>query len=464
MKKHIFPILLAFLLVIPAILLLWGFALPSQYGETFLGELSAQADRLSESDGKRIILVGGSSAPFSLRSDLLEAALPGYTVIDFGLYADIGTSVMLELLEPELRSGDLVIIAPEQNALNNNWSADSLWQGLDGRFDLLRRLSSDRLEKLLAAFPGFAGKKFRYFLHGSPVPTDIYARSSFNRYCDIDSPLRSANTMPGGFDSTQPISFALEVLDEDFVSALNDFATKAAERGAKVYFRFAPMNRAALDGTDPDAFYDHLRSRLHFPILGDPNRSILDSGWFFDTNFHLNSSGAVYFTRVLLDDLKILLGDTTPNPIELPAMPATAPTESYVGDDRDAACFRYEAVSDGWQLTGLTEEGAERAELVLPTTYQGQPVLSMAEGLFENNTTLRRVTIQPNLSVLPDGLFRGCTNLTALVLTGGPTDYLVGDGLTDGADFRIFVPAESLDSFVLSYRWQKNSGLFSPIA
>lgn len=224
------------------------------------------------------------------------------------------------------------------------------------------------------------------------------------------------------------------------------------------------MNRSALDGTDPDAFYDHLRTHLHFPILGDPNRSILDSGWFFDTNFHLNAAGAVYFTRGLLDDLKILLGDTTPNPIALPVLPAPAPTERYVGDDRDAACFRYEAVSGGWQLAGLTEDGTNRTELVLPTIYQGQPVLSMAENLFENNTTLRRVTIQPNLSVLPDGLFRGCSNLTALVLTGGPTDYLVGDGLTDGADFRIFVPAEDLDSFVLSYRWQKYSGLFSPIA
>ena len=88
----------------------------------------------------------------------------------------------------------------------------------------------------------------------------------------------------------------------------------------------------------------------------------------------------------------------------------------------------------------------------------------MAENLFENNTTLRRVTIQPNLSVLPDGLFRGCTNLTALVLTGGPTDCLVGNGLTDGADIRIFVPTESLDGFVLGYRWQKYSSLFSPIA
>ncbi len=59
---------------------------------------------------------------------------------------------------------------------------------------------------------------------------DIYARSSFNDYCDIDSPLRAANTMPGCFDPTQPISFAPEVLDKAFVSTLNDFAAKAAER------------------------------------------------------------------------------------------------------------------------------------------------------------------------------------------------------------------------------------------
>ena len=52
------------------------------------------------------------------------------------------------------------------------------------------------------------------------------------------------------------------------------------------------MNRSALDSTDPDTFYDHLRTHLHFPILGDPNRSILDSGWFFDTSFHLNAAGA----------------------------------------------------------------------------------------------------------------------------------------------------------------------------
>lgn len=58
----------------------------------------------------------------------------------------------------------------------------------------------------------------------------------------------------GGFDPTQPISFAPEVLDEDFAATLNDFAAKAAERGAKVCFRFAPMNKAALDGTDPGRF------------------------------------------------------------------------------------------------------------------------------------------------------------------------------------------------------------------
>ena len=311
-------------------MLLWGFALPAQYGETFLGQLSARWTGFRKAGASVSFSWAAASVPFSLRCDLLEAALPVYTVIDFGLYARLGTSVMLELLGrscgPAIWSSSPRAERPEQQLVGGQPVAGT---GRPVRPAL--PVGPGSIRKLLAAFPGFAGKKFRYFLQGSPIPGDIYARSSFNAYCDIDSPLRSANTMPGGFDPTQPISFAPEVLDEDFAATLNAFAARAAERGAKVYFRFAPMNRSALDGTDPDAFYDHLRTHLHFPILGDPNRSILDSGWFFDTNFHLNAAGAVYFTRGLLDDLKILLGDTTPNPIELPAIPAPAPYGTLCG-------------------------------------------------------------------------------------------------------------------------------------
>ena len=37
-------------------------------------------------------------------------------------------------------------------------------------------------------------------------------------------------------------------------------------------------------------------------MISDPNRYILDSGWFYDSNFHLNSAGAAVRTRLLAEE------------------------------------------------------------------------------------------------------------------------------------------------------------------
>ena len=104
------------LLLLPVLLLVCAFALPAQYGQTFLGEMPDKLRRLENTPGKRIVIIGGSSVPFALDSALLEAQLPEYRVVDFGMYADMGTVVMLDWARSEVHPGDLFIIAPEQNA------------------------------------------------------------------------------------------------------------------------------------------------------------------------------------------------------------------------------------------------------------------------------------------------------------------------------------------------------------
>ena len=154
----------------------------------------------------------------------------------------------------------------------------------------------------------------------------MYARSSFDGYGDIIYPDRTANIMSGGYNPNDLISFSRDVIAEDFVDALNDFARAVVAKGAKVVYHFPPMNAAALepdtDQTAVDTYYDYLDGQLLFPILGDPNRCILDSGWFYDTNFHLNASGATVFTKLLIEDLKVYLEDTSPTDIALPSMPS----------------------------------------------------------------------------------------------------------------------------------------------
>ena len=90
--------------------------LPDQYGNTYVSALPDKCDRLSGVDGKKIVFVGGSSLPFGIRSDLIERELDGeYEVVNFGLYATLGTKLMMDLSMSEIKNGDIIILSPELN-------------------------------------------------------------------------------------------------------------------------------------------------------------------------------------------------------------------------------------------------------------------------------------------------------------------------------------------------------------
>ena len=222
--KKLFTSMLCVFIAIPLLLTVWGFALPAQYSNTFVGELPAKRALLAaESDKPRLILVGGSAAAFGVDSALLARELPDYQPVNFGLYAALGTRVMLDLSIKELRPGDLVVIMPEQQrqALSDTVGADAFWQAVDGDFSALACLHARDFGPLLGAFPRFAGAKFRYFLTGAPSPDGVYRRGSFNAVGDVVNPLCSANILPDGYDTTMPIRFDSSMLDTDFRDALH---------------------------------------------------------------------------------------------------------------------------------------------------------------------------------------------------------------------------------------------------
>ena len=225
------------LLAVPLVLAVWGFLLPAQYRETFPGELAVKCELLAQDAEKpRLVLVGGSAAAFGVDSALLEEQLPQYKVVNFGLYAALGTRVMLDLSEPLLREGDLVVVLPEQQqqTLSDHLGAQTLWQAAEGEFSLLRCLHFRDAAAMLGAFPQFAAQKFRFFCTGGPSLSGVYQRSSFNAAGDIVSPLCTANRMPGGWDPTTPIRFDTALLDKTFCAELNAYAARLAERGVTV--------------------------------------------------------------------------------------------------------------------------------------------------------------------------------------------------------------------------------------
>ncbi len=448
------------ILAVPATLCGFAFALPAQYDQAYLAGLQDKWDALAAAPSPRIVIAGGSGAAFGVRCDLLEQELPGYSVVNFGLYAGLGTTVTLELIRPLLRSGDIVIFSPEQSAqtLSDFFHAPSMWQAADGRPELLSALDGRRWGPMAGAFPAFAGDKARLCRDGSaPAGEGVYARSSFNHYGDMDCPGREQNVMAGGFDPNMPISFDPALPSEDFFAAVNGFARWCGEHGVTLCYRFCPMNAAAIpDGglSRLDGYANVLRERLDCPVLGDPAQAVLDAGWFFDTNFHLNASGAVANTAILAGELKAALDIPGPVSIPLPELPPLAGAGLTEGDNRDGGCFLYEDAGDGLRLIGLTTEGAGRESLTLPVSHGGMPVVSLAPAVFAGNARVREIVVQGNLRGLEDGSFEGCAALERLMLAqADPEKCAVGPGLLKGTDALVYVPPGRLSAYATNYFW-----------
>ena len=147
MKKSILALLLL-LLLLPGILFFSARSLPTIYQDSYYAELSSMVERLDAAQGKRLILLGGSSVAFGVDVPLLEKYLSekgfDYTVCPLGLYAAVGNSAMLSLSESALREGDVVILAlePASDALTSYFGATAFLKCAESAPSLFWRLNN----------------------------------------------------------------------------------------------------------------------------------------------------------------------------------------------------------------------------------------------------------------------------------------------------------------------------------
>ncbi|MBR2766405.1 MAG: hypothetical protein IKE03_10555, partial [Blautia sp.] len=467
MKKRLFPAAaLCILLLFPAAFPAGAFLIPCQYNETFTGELKYKYDRLRELPGKRIILVGGSAAAFGVDSGLLEDAFEGYTAVNFGMYAALGTKVMLDLCEPHLHEGDLVILMPEQNSqtLSLYFDGSAAWQAFDGAFGMLRHIRPENFGSLIQALPSFSLEKLRAYLSGSPIrPDSIYRRASFDEYGDILDGLCTENILPALYDQSLEVSFDESLMTDSFSACLNRFAARAEKKGARVWYHFCPVNRLSIvDGSDPEIFYAALQKKLTFPVSGDPRDCLMEEGWFYDTNFHLNAAGRQAFTTLLIRDIKAMQLDTSPT--DIPALPMPVPRFTFDPDTLKNAIpqvsadgtFEYIAMDDQAVLTRYLPEGDPNgpAEILVPESFGGLPLTIVSSGAFSGNKMLRRIILPLSIRCIENDAFDGCSRLREIVLSSpSPSACVVGNGLLTGTDADLAVPGEALSGYRTDYRF-----------
>lgn len=457
--NKIMKILLALLLIaaLPAGLLLTGMALPSYYQDAYYAELGEMYDRLYETEGKKLVIVGGSNVAFGVNGQLLEETLASmgyhYTVCPFGLYAAVGTSAMLDLSADALGEGDVVVIAvePGSQTLSTYFGATAFWKCTEEAPEMLLRMSGAKASALVGNYVPYLQERISIYVGGNPpVAEGVYARSSFNDRCDLIYE-RPGNIMSVGYDTGTPIDLGTVTIAADFAKQVNDYCAKAEANGAKVVMSFSPMNRSAMrNNTEKsvNAYFTACNETFSCPIISDPNDYILPSGWFYDTNFHLNDAGTTLRTYQLAEDLLAYLGCYLPLEYEMPVMPGTEVKIPEV--EADTGEFLFAEVKDqngillAYRVAGVTEEALDKTKLTVPGSYDGLPVVGFTEDALAEATKLEELWLPDSIESLPDNLFRSCGKLTRLMLEHTSGLCTVTEHTFDGADqILIHVPEET---------------------
>ena len=419
--RRIVATALAVILAEQVFFLICGFGLPVQFGDTFMGELKSKYERLKETSGKRIVLVGGSGVAFDCDSALMDDFFPSYEIVNFGMYAGLGTKAVMDLSENYIHEGDIVILSPEQSeqTFSDYFNGEYMWQAADGAFGMLRDLKSENFEAMLGNFPRFALEKLNYVMKGQKPQTDsIYQKKSFNTYGDIELDTCRENILPNGYDVNQKVRFTEDVVQPEFMDYMNDWAKRLEKKGAVVWYRYCPVNKLSVEDMDDLAAYDvFLRQKLDFPVIGNPENSLMEAEWFFDTNFHLNQAGKEVNTVQLIRDMKAMLGDDRAVTVELPEKPhrtwgeVSAETRIWTAKDSE--------------------------------TYQGEEMIVIPE----------------NVTQIEDYAFSNCACLKQIVLEQkDPSKCIVGQHLLDGTGAEILVPQMSVDSYKRNYFWSVYAG------
>ena len=135
--------------------------------------------------------------------------------------------------------------------------------------------------------------------------TDYNAKSEdYDIYGDISFERENTDDTDKGYKTL----YNSVTLSEKVLADYSNFYANLRSNGVKVYFSYGPAN---LDGKfmPPKgvrlAYADKVRRFIvAVPIISDMEDYLYNGRFFWDTNYHLSTEGAVMRTEQLIDDIK----------------------------------------------------------------------------------------------------------------------------------------------------------------
>lgn len=431
---------------------------------------------------------------------------------------------MIDTSSSFISKGDIVTLSPEINSQTYSlyFNSKAFLQACDGLSYKFKHLSLEDNINLIYNYFGFSIEKIQYKRNNNaPDPVGIYRHDSFNQYGDLKVD-RPNNIMTNGVDSTTNIVMDNSIRDDEFVNYINDFCGDIRSKGAKVFFNFSPCNELAIMSSKSvrDDFQNWIDTAFDCDRLTNVEDCIIDYRYFYDTNFHLNSSGAVYWTKLLINNLHNKTGiessnkndnydnnDNTDYDIVIPPLDSPNDTipdidiiipgiddndnkdddiivppsiggddviepdddkvvdfDSYNGEANNNYIdyFEYKLVGSSYQIVSVKDEYKNMKQDILPSIYNGKNITTIKSNAFYGCIDLEEIYIGLTYKIFEEKSFNGCISLKKIYLFQKDGNLIQPPslGLLDGASktVKIFILKDA--NYSSGYTWSNYNDYF----
>lgn len=274
-----------------------------QYSGNYQAALIDKVDRLKSIDSPKIILIGNSNVAFGIESEDIENAL-GMPVVNMGLHGGLGNVFHERMLQFNISKGDIVIIChtdfSDDGQINNKELA---WITIEDHFELWKILRPEDYIPMLKAYPIYLKKCLKLWTAGTGNQTkenDVYSRSAFNEYGDIEWEDHGLEYEFKAGDIIVPS------ISDNVCERLNELNQYLSQQGATLLIAGYPI---ALNEFTPDLelyenFQTELEQKIDAPVISNYTNYVYDEKYFYNASLHLNNEGKKIRTAQLINDLE----------------------------------------------------------------------------------------------------------------------------------------------------------------
>lgn len=286
-----------------------------RYSGKYEGTFCIKYERVRTLQGKKIVVVSGSSSFEGLISETFEKQFPGYSVVNFGTIAAYSMVFQLDVISNYIHEGDIVIYAPEftmGQSMGDARFEPKTFRGFEQCYDIFREIDMRNYTGFFSGFSEFQkGGIVASALQMEPHAYQL-AGGNVNLWGDYTIP-RPGPTAASFGSSTK---FNHSILNDTRVRNLTRVSDRITARGGVMVMSFSPYDSSSLDEASRnqaayDAFTAYCAGRVPFPVISNVGTCIFEHALFYDTAWHCSDRGAMLRTERLAADLRSFLEKRT---------------------------------------------------------------------------------------------------------------------------------------------------------